>query len=362
MPSISLCMIVKNEEKVLSRCLESVRELVEEIIIVDTGSTDGTKKVAERYTDKIFDFTWQDDFSAARNYSFRQATMEYILWLDADDVILPPDRLKFQHLKETLEPSVDVVMMPYHAALDQQGRPTFTYLRERLCKRIRNFQWVEPVHEYLAYTGNVIVSDVCITHLKESSSDPERNLKIYRKILSQGGKLSSRGLYYYARELKDHGMYDEAIRRFSEFLESNRGWVEDNINACLGLAHCYREIGDHRRSLMALLKTFSYDSPRAEACCEIGYHFKNSGHPEQAIFWFELALKLKKPEQPMGFLVEDCWGFLPAIELCVLYDQIGDKEKALEYHYKSAAYKPDDPAVIHNQLYFESLTLFENTN
>ena len=70
MVSISLCMIVKNEEDVLARCLDSAAELVDEIVIVDTGSTDRTREIAARYTDKIFDFPWRDDFAAARNESF----------------------------------------------------------------------------------------------------------------------------------------------------------------------------------------------------------------------------------------------------------------------------------------------------
>ena len=69
MVSVSLCMIVKNEEDVLERCLESVADLVDEIIIVDTGSADRTKEIAARFTSQIFDFPWQDDFSAARNES-----------------------------------------------------------------------------------------------------------------------------------------------------------------------------------------------------------------------------------------------------------------------------------------------------
>ena len=70
MITISLCMIVKNEEKVLARCLDSIADLMDEIIIVDTGSSDNTKEIAKKYTDKIYDFAWIDDFSAARNYSF----------------------------------------------------------------------------------------------------------------------------------------------------------------------------------------------------------------------------------------------------------------------------------------------------
>ncbi len=81
-------MIVKNEEELLQSCLESVADLCDEIIIVDTGSTDKTKAIATMYTDRIFDFTWIDDFSAARNFSFQQATKDFIFWLDADDLLL----------------------------------------------------------------------------------------------------------------------------------------------------------------------------------------------------------------------------------------------------------------------------------
>ena len=75
---ISCCMIVKDEEKVLARCLDSIADLMDEIIIVDTGSTDRTKEIARKYTDKIYDFKWIQDFSAARNYAFSLAKMEYI--------------------------------------------------------------------------------------------------------------------------------------------------------------------------------------------------------------------------------------------------------------------------------------------
>ena len=85
--TISLCMIVKNEENVLERCLNSVREFVDEIIIVDTGSIDSTRDIARKYTDKIYSFEWIHDFSAARNESIGYATSDYILVLDADEYL-----------------------------------------------------------------------------------------------------------------------------------------------------------------------------------------------------------------------------------------------------------------------------------
>ena len=102
MITISLCMIVKNEEEVIGRCLECVKDIVDEIIIVDTGSTDSTKEIVSKYTDMVYDFEWIDDFSAARNFSFSKASKDYTMWLDADDIILEADREKLLKIKESL--------------------------------------------------------------------------------------------------------------------------------------------------------------------------------------------------------------------------------------------------------------------
>ena len=99
MITFSLCMFVLFEDAILSRCLATVADLVDEIVIVDTGSTDATKEIAARYTDKIYDFQWIDDFSAARNFAFSKATKEYIYTADADEVISQENRQKFLQLK-----------------------------------------------------------------------------------------------------------------------------------------------------------------------------------------------------------------------------------------------------------------------
>ena len=86
---LSLCMIVKNEQEDLPKCLEAVKKFVDEIIIMDTGSTDKTKEVAKKFTKNVFDFKWKNDFAAARNESLKHATGDWILCLDADEVISP---------------------------------------------------------------------------------------------------------------------------------------------------------------------------------------------------------------------------------------------------------------------------------
>jgi glycosyltransferase involved in cell wall biosynthesis len=128
--TISLCMIVKNEERYLDRCLSSIADLVDEIIIVDTGSKDNTKAIAARHAARIFDFPWIYDFAAARNYAFDQASMQYQMWLDADDVIKDADRERFKALKATLDDDVDVVMAKYAVAFDRSGECVSLYNRE----------------------------------------------------------------------------------------------------------------------------------------------------------------------------------------------------------------------------------------
>lgn len=109
----SLCMIVKNEEAVLNRCLESMVSAMDEIIIVDTGSTDATKKIAAAYTDQIYDFPWTGNFAEARNYAASKATGDYIYTADADEYLEPEELQKLLQLKKVLLPEVEIVQMLY---------------------------------------------------------------------------------------------------------------------------------------------------------------------------------------------------------------------------------------------------------
>lgn len=292
-------------------------------------------------------------FSAARNFSYEQAAMEYILWLDADDIILPEDALKFKKLKEILPPDTDAVMMKYNTGFDSRGEVTFSSYRERLSKRNSSFKWRKPVHEYLDAGFKRITADICVTHAKPRERKNDRNILIYENLLARGETLSDRGTYYYARELKDHARYSDSIKYFRMFLDSGKGWTEDNISACGELAKCCLAEKMPEEALRCMLQSFSYDTPRAEICCQIGYYFKDQDKYKQAAFWFELILSLEKREDIWGFRQQDCWGYIPCIELAVCYDKLGEYEKAAKFNEMAAEYKPDSRAVIFNKKYFE---------
>ncbi len=355
MITVSLCMIVKNEEEYIDRCLNSVANAVDEIIIVDTGSTDRTKELCAKYTDKIYDFNWIDDFSAARNSSFSYATMDYILWLDADDILLPEDNARFRELKETLDTDISVVMMKYNVSMDQQGNVTFSYYRERLVKRAGVFEWKEPVHEYLQIKGKTMNSDIAVTHGKSPHEQHSgRNLEIYENLRKKEIPLTPRGTYYYARELKDNGKMAEAAVMFEAFLDSGLGWKEDNISACGELARCYQKTNLPEKALTALLRSFAYDLPRAELCCQLAYYYKDQKDYERAAFWFDFILSLKKPQDSWGFIQPDCWDYIPLIECAVCYDHLGYYKKAEEYNNKALAVKPGSLSALNNKIYFEA--------
>ncbi|KFN12279.1 MAG: glycosyltransferase [Paenibacillus macerans] len=355
MITISLCMIVKNEEAAIGRCLETAADLVDEIVIVDTGSTDDTKSVVSRFTSQFYTFNWVDDFAAARNYAFEQATMDFILWLDADDVIEPADRDKLRELKQTLDPNADSVTMLYHLSKDEYGNVTFSLRRNRLVRRSRNFRWIGPVHEYLEVGGHTVHSDIAITHLsKNDGKDSDRNLKIYERRLSVEEELTPRDIYYYANELKDHGFHRKAIRYYETFLNGGKGWIEDNISACGKLADCYHALGDRQSELEATLRSLQYDHPRAEFCCRLGYHFLNEQNYKAAIFWYRSAIQAKPEDDHLGFANPAFWTWLPHLQLSVCYDRIGKYELASQHNELALHYRPEDPRMLKNREYFRT--------
>lgn len=355
MISISLCMIVKNEEAVLRRCLESVKDAVDEIIILDTGSEDQTVEIAKTFTNHVYHFTWIDDFSAARNASYAFASKDYQLWLDADDVLPEEELQKLIDLKKTLSPDVDMVTMKYHTHFDEDGTPILTSTRERLSKRENHYRWQDPIHEYIPLSGNVFYSDIAIHHKKPPTDVVStRNLDIYESMEKKGVQFTPRQTYYFARELKDHRHYAKAIYYFLRFLNDGKGWTEDNIACCLNLSFCYRALDDEKSVLPILLRSFEYDAPRSEICCEIGHYYQRQDSYQTAMLWFELATTLRPPSS-LGFILEDYQKFIPYLELCVCYCHLHNYEKAREYLSLAKMLKPTHPAVLQNEQYLERI-------
>lgn len=341
-------MIVKNEEAILARCLDTVKDIVDEINIVDTGSSDRTVEIAKQYTDRVFFFEWIGDFAAARNESFKYATKDYILYLDADDVILEEDRVKLKKLKKTLDPTVDSVSMYYDAGTDEYGNVTLRYRRNRLVKRENNFRWKGDCHQYLEVRGKTINVDIAITH-KKIRHAVGRTVSIYEKKIERGDIFTPRDHFYYGNELRENGHYEKAIESYNKNISSKEGWVEDKIFACIFKADCYRYLGDTKNELSSLFDSFQFSSPRAEACSRIGYNFQRKKEYKSAVFWYELAIRQEPDPERWSFTYTAYHTWYPHLQLCVCYYYLGDHEKSYVHNEAARKYRPEDKRIQQNK-------------
>ena len=353
MEEISLCMIVKNERETLPRCLDSAKGAVDEIIIVDTGSSDGTQEIAARYTDRVFSFEWCDDFSAARNAALQYVTRDFWMWLDADDVLEDADAL-VRFKREDLA-RYDMVMTPYHAAFDGQGLPLFTYSRERILRTAMDFRWEGAVHEAIAPRGRVGHAAIAVRHEKTKPGEPGRNLRIYEKLKARGHSFNARERFYYGRELSSAGHDGEAAAQLQSVVADENAWIENRIEACMGLADCLDRLGNAAEAMRALCGGLALDRPRAALACALGRRFLAGGNLRAARFWYEAALACEDDERSGAFVQRDQSGYIPLLQLCVIADRMGEYKAAYGYNERAGLIKPGDAVVARNRRYFEQV-------
>lgn len=351
-PTVSLCLIVKDEEAALPRCLDSVRDLVDECVVLDTGSSDRTVEVARRFDARVFFDVWHDDFARARNAAFAQARSDYIFWLDADDILLPADRERFRALRHALGGAAPGYTMVYDYARDPRGISVLRFRLPRVVRRAANFRWVGRVHEYLDGPGPLEPSDVIVTHMRQRPAG-DRNLRIYRAMTSAGEPFTPRDRLYFANELMDHGLYDEAIPLYEASADDESMWLEDRLWAVNKLAEAHEAKGEREAMRRAIMRGFDWDAPRPEACCRLGYDALQHGQPRAAAAWYDMALRWA-PGETGGFRIEACHTWLPHLQLAVCLSALGQLRRACWHNEAAARWVPDDEHVRHNRDFFRS--------
>ena len=292
MISISVCMIVKNEEAVLARCLDSLKGIADEIIIVDTGSTDRTKEIAANYTDRIYDFVWIHDFAAARNFAFSKATKDYIYSADADEVLEEADRKKFLQLKEVMLPEIEIVEMIYVNPKD--CNMVYNHIREprpKLFKRLREFRWIDPIHETVSLDPLVYSSDIEIQH-RPQSLHSDRDFAAFERELKRSGTLSERLYSMYAKELYISGEakdFATAVEWFKQRM-SQEGISEDaRREALCVVAKTYAVLEQWDNMLCLLIEEMKSGTELpAEGCFLLAGYYERTDK-EMAVYWYEKA-------------------------------------------------------------------------
>ena len=257
-PRISLCLIVKNEAANLPACLQSAADLVDEIIVVDTGSTDRTKEVAAGLGARVFDFAWCDSFAAARNESLRHATGAWIFWLDGDERLDEANRAKFRALRAGLNGEWLAFVMKQRSAPDAAGGSPTEVDQVRLFRNHPAVRWSYRVHEQILpavrQAGHAVrFTDIAIDHT--GYQDPalqrqktKRHLRLlYREYAEQPDDPFT--LFNLGWALHELGQLVQAVPRLRRSLE--RCGPGDSIVRKLFvlLSHAYRRLGQMREAL-----------------------------------------------------------------------------------------------------------------
>lgn len=328
MITISVCMIVKNEENILARGLNCIKDIADEIIIVDTGSTDRTKEIAYQYTNKVYDFEWVNDFSAARNYSFSKATMDYIYVADADEIIDEENQTKLKILKEALLPEIEIVQMKYTNQLYLGTSYNYDVeYRPKLYKRTREFRWVDPIHETVELNPVIYDSEIEIIHMPEDNH-AKRDFMIFQKAIKDGERLSKKLFDLYARELYITGTdsdFIEALDYFNDTLLDETRDIDEIKSALCVLARAYRIKNDVHNFFKNCIKNVAITAS-SEVCYELGEYYFNLEDYKEAIIWYHNAAFESESSLSIQYSKD-----LPLKKLTKCFTMIGEPDKAIEY-------------------------------
>ena len=294
---LSVCIIARNEEQVLERCLKSVASVADEIIVVDTGSTDGTLGIAARYGATIDQMPWRDDFAAARNRSLEMASCEWILWLDADDYLLPEDR---NRVRQATSLSLD---QAFYFTLVNEGHDSSSFRQVKMFPNHPEVRFERSVHESvvpaLERLGIPIrVTDAQVRHTGYAEPEvTQRKQRYYLELMQAWMRTHPEDQYIRFRV--GHTYYSQGDRGVAKehFLEIlNAGCDQtDSLStfrsALVFQGRCLLEDGGPRAAIPHFEQAFSFDANDALINMSLGDVFTKLGEYEKAIVYLETATK-----------------------------------------------------------------------
>ena len=351
-PRVSLTMIVRDEERNLPACLGSVRGLFDETVVVDTGSADRTAELARAFGARVFDFVWVADFAAARNAALARARGDYAFWLDADDVLDPPEREKLAALLAGLRRGDDAAHVA-RCACDpgpggDGGQTVVDHVR--LFPLREEVRWAYRVHEQILPAlrrAGVPVrwSDVTVRHT--GYADPAlrarklgRDAAILREELADrpGDPFVLFNLGSIAVERRD---WPAALGHLSASLAGSA--ASDSITRKLYalVARCHQMLGDPARALRACAAGLALDPDDAELLFREAVVRRNAGDREGAGRCWGRVLTLRRPER-FSSLDQGIYGHLTRRNLAALAEERGDRGGAARLWAEVLAECPGD--------------------
>lgn len=343
-------MIVKNEIANIATLLDQVCPWIEQVVIVDTGSTDGTLEIIKRKMDmytnlELHHFEWIKDFSAARNYSFSFATQEFVFWMDGDDQVVPEQLAKFKN-NELNDSSVDCWILPYVYSTFPDGKPQIVLGRERFVRRSLNPKWVGAIHETIAIwnTRQKNSESLQIVHNREGKVfDYNRNVEILESEFAKN-PTDPRTAYYYGKELFDR-VNPKGLEILKHYLTLDGKYWDDAVNAnfrlaCDDLVHNKFDDAYTKASQIYVLDT---SRERAEYYWIMGNIEQRLKNYKAAIRWYEICLNLD-PESPR-VVNREYYTWNPIQRITECYLELDNLDQAVRFFDKLVQVVGLDPVI-----------------
>ena len=383
MEQVSLCMIVKNEEDNIAKCISSAKDAISEIIIVDTGSTDKTKDICKKiaakssnfFDFKFFDFKWNDDFSAARNESIRHATKDWVLVLDADEILdgkgakaikdlikdKENDAFLFLQKNYTNDSSISGFVNEEHKKDGESYSGWYGSFIARLFRNNKGYKFEGAVHELVEPSiemkkGKIAVSGVVLNHYGNSNPSAARKKRQFYLELCKNKikKYPSASSYYELgvlyKENKEHNKALESFKKAIEFnpkhsmalyetgvvYESQKNYdeaiknyegslkIKENSEALQNLGVCYLKKGLLEEAYKNFFKSMLLNPNRYSIYNNLGAVLEKSGNYDSAAQMLEVGIRLN-PSNKIGFY-----------NLGVVLDKKGDFKNAVKNYEKAA--------------------------
>ncbi len=336
---ISVCIITKNEAEHLDKCLQSLSPYPFEIVVVDTGSTDNSKEVARKYTDRVYDFEWVNDFSAARNFSISRASHNMIFVLDTDEYLVEFDFDQVQQLIADHPKSVGLIKRLDYFEVDQEKHCQTTII-DRLFNR-KYYHYERPIHEILVPAANLRTTSyslpIVADHAGYIGSVEKLNEKSMRDINLLLPEIEKNPLepynYFQMAQsylcMRDH---ERALAYFQMAMDRNPPPEEDytRILVC-NYGNMLLDIGKSEE-VMPLLSFYEYYSNNADYLCMIGVMYLHRNQHLKALPELVKALTAPTRDSIESRVISYYIGYI--------YEFFGQKEIAGQHYQKCGEFAP----------------------
>lgn len=336
---ISVCIITKNESELLERCLGALHPFPFEIVVVDTGSTDCSRETARKYTDKVYDFTWVDDFSAARNFAAKCASHDVIFPIDTDEIVTFLDWDALQAAIAANPKSVGYIKRLDYFEINSERRH-YDVMIERIYDR-RYYHYESPIHEALAPTADIpytsYETSITADHIgylgdKDAlKNKADRNLALLRREVEKAPDdpypYFQIGQSYMLMRDHEHACeyFKEAVSRNPPPADSYTRMLVNNYgNVLIDL--------DRPDESIRLLSYYEYYNNNIDYLCMIGLSYMLLGQPLRALPEFVKALTAptRDSNDPR----------IPSYYIGYIYEYFGKKDIARTHYANCGDYAP----------------------